>query len=109
MKKFLLLFVSCWICWNVAQAQEKFACGTTQARAQLLNQHPEWQSHVNQLEQYLSSLDIRNLKKTRQGTYIIPVVFHILHDYGNEFIQDAQVYDALKMLMNLLIYRMQIQ
>ncbi len=37
----------------------------------------------------------------RQGNtviYIIPVVFHILHNYGNENITDAQVYDAMEWL-----------
>lgn len=30
--------------------------------------------------------------------YIIPVVFHILHDYGPENISDAQVYDAMRVI-----------
>lgn len=30
--------------------------------------------------------------------YIIPVVFHILHDYGPENISDAQVYDAMRII-----------
>ncbi|MBL4862296.1 MAG: T9SS type A sorting domain-containing protein, partial [Crocinitomicaceae bacterium] len=29
-------------------------------------------------------------------SYVIPVVFHILHEYGSENISDAQVYDALE-------------
>ena len=100
MNKYFYLIIFCASCFfcNSSFAQEKYACGSTQAREQLLEQHPEFKPRIEQLEQYLSSLDIRNLKKTRQGTYIIPVVFHILHDYGPENIQDAQVYDALNML-----------
>jgi PKD repeat protein len=99
MNKKFFLFLICVCCFfKTTLGQEKFKCGTTQAREQLLEQHPEFKPRIKQLEQYLSSLDIRNLKKTRQGTYIIPVVFHILHDYGPENIQDAQVYDALNML-----------
>jgi Pregnancy-associated plasma protein-A/Secretion system C-terminal sorting domain len=35
-----------------------------------------------------------------QGPYIIPVVFHILHENGPENIADSQVYDAMRILNN---------
>ena len=31
-------------------------------------------------------------------SYEIPVVFHILHEYGTENISDAQVYDAMEVI-----------
>lgn len=34
----------------------------------------------------------------RSATYTIPVVFHIVHQYGPENISDAQVYDAIEQI-----------
>lgn len=38
-------------------------------------------------------------RRTSGGAlYIIPVVFHILHDYGPENISDAQIFDAMEVI-----------
>lgn len=37
-------------------------------------------------------------QKTSTTTYVVPVVFHILHENGPENISDAQVLDAMRML-----------
>ncbi|MCW5900100.1 MAG: T9SS type A sorting domain-containing protein [Flavobacteriales bacterium] len=33
-----------------------------------------------------------------RGSYVIPVVFHIIHNYGPENITDAQIHDAMRIL-----------
>lgn len=51
------------------------------------------QSAMTQAEQQMQA----NPNATRQ-TYTIPVVFHVLHNNGNENISDAQIMDALFIL-----------
>ena len=51
-----------------------------------------------------SILDLRTATFGSEGlrggetTYVIPVVFHIIHDNGPENISDAQVQDAIRIL-----------
>jgi len=39
-----------------------------------------------------------NFSEGARSTYTIPVVFHIIHNYGSENISDAQVIDAMRVL-----------
>lgn len=43
---------------------------------------------------------VANHSSDARSTYIIPVVFHIIHDNGVENISDAQVEDAIRILNN---------
>jgi PKD repeat protein len=43
---------------------------------------------------------VANYSPAARNTYIIPVVFHIIHDNGAENISDAQVEDAIRILNN---------
>lgn len=44
-------------------------------------------------------LETRNYTETKSGTvYTIPVVFHILHEGGNENISNEQIYNAMEIL-----------
>lgn len=76
-------------------------CGADQATQQLYAKFPGLEeqaaaNHARMLEE-----GKRNLEDNRSATpptYIIPVVFHIIHDYGTENISDAQVMDAVAIL-----------
>ncbi|MBS1634857.1 MAG: T9SS type A sorting domain-containing protein [Bacteroidetes bacterium] len=71
-------------------------CGQTQAIQSLHAKHPELQQHEAQLKQNKSNTGTAN--KAATATYIIPIVFHIVHEYGYENISDAQVIDAVRIL-----------
>lgn len=82
----------------VANAQSGLPCGTTDFNDRLKQQHP---AEVQQAEDQLRS-ETENLLQHGEGrstsTYVIPVVFHIIHDYGTENISDAQVLDEMAIL-----------
>lgn len=62
-----------------------------------LNDPESYQQYMNGRNQL--ELETKNYIKEKSGTvYVIPIVFHILHDGGNENISDAQVYDAVAIL-----------
>ena len=79
---------------TVAQDAVKF-CGTDEVMKDLFKNNPAAVIHQQQLEYYTQWFSQQG--ETRQ-IYIIPVVFHIIHNYGTENITDAQVRDAVRIL-----------
>lgn len=89
-------------------------CGTDQQMEKVFAQHPElkagWEQENSRLEQldavaskshYSNSgarLNSASTATTSPPTYIIPIVFHIIHMYGSENISDAQVIDEVRIL-----------
>lgn len=76
-------------------------CGTTLKTEQLYQQNPglQQQAEANELRMHEESK--HNLNDNRSATpptYVIPVVFHVIHNYGTENITDAQILDAVAML-----------
>jgi len=74
-------------------------CGTDEMHQEMFAKHPEYNTAIIQAYQQLQDdtemFDL--LSSTRRGeTYIIPVVFHIIHNYGDGNISDAQIHDAIK-------------
>lgn len=85
---------------NVAQAQNDLKhCGADEMRITTLKQYPEVAKAVirrdAQLEAHTAAFVAGQGKSPSTATYIIPVVFHVIHNYGNENISDAQLKDGL--------------
>ncbi len=57
--------------------------------------HPELQAEYNKLVYQQSNV---SLNKTNGTVRIIPVVFHVIHEYGPENISKAQIEDAIRIL-----------
>lgn len=79
-------------------AQEAAPCGLIQATEALRAQHPG----LYEMEMELEALEALNPPveggpETR-AIKVIPVVVHIIHNYGVENISDAQVHDAIRIL-----------
>ena len=81
-------------------AQTPLSCGQTEAQAAFDAAHPD-----AALARALSEEAIRDAagKVMQRGgeddeLYIIPVVFHVIHDNGEENISDAQIHDAMDIL-----------
>lgn len=89
-------------CGLSMQAQERKQCGSTEAQKELLAKHPELRISIDNLDNYLNEI-IANTKKTRGADtdnmkLIIPIVFHVIHNYGSENISDEQIKDAVRIL-----------
>lgn len=86
-------------------AQETHFCGTDKMVKQSLEANPHLLHDYNAEEARLAAIDAAESKdgyqsQTREMLPIltIPVVFHILHQYGTENISDAQVHDAMRIM-----------
>jgi PKD repeat protein len=86
------------------QAQELLHCGADEMRIQTLEANPEIAKAVinrdDELEAFTREYAIRQAQGTQRGgqVYTIPVVFHVIHDFGNENISREQIMDGLRVL-----------
>ena len=81
-----------------SQAQTAHRCGTDAFSKEFIEKHPELKLNIENLENSLNSMDVNSLPKNRAGNYIIPIVFHVIHNYGPENISEAQIKDAVRIL-----------
>lgn len=85
---------------GLAKAQTDLRhCGADEMRISTLKQHPEIAKAVikrdEQLEAFTANFVSQQAKSPATATYVIPVVFHVIHNYGPENISDAQLKDGI--------------
>ncbi len=97
--KYLLSTIVLLSTFVYSQEQVK-PCGQPEMTQELYQKHPELEAQEEQ----------RNAELIAQGkqegpyiakdnpVYIIPIVFHVLHEYGAENISDQQIYDQVRIL-----------
>jgi len=68
-------------------------------------EHPEWAADITKAEEHLNVFTADYIKNEQHNAsraadydYIIPVVFHILHEDGVENVTNTEVYDAMRIL-----------
>jgi PKD repeat protein len=102
MKKLLVPFLI--ICISLKSlAQDKPLCGADELRISTLKANPAIAQAVIRNEEILETFTqqfVNNYQSERVSapSYIIPVVFHVIHNYGTENISDAQIHDGLTIL-----------
>jgi PKD repeat protein len=69
-------------------------CGTDMMVHKSLSQHPELQVQRDELEAFTSQYTSSNERVLK----VIPVVFHVIHNYGSENIAKTQIEDAIRIL-----------
>ena len=82
---------------NVSSAQREHSCYSSEMNNLSLQNNPQLQIDRQVLEDWTArygQLERRN----NAVVYVIPIVFHILHQYGAENISDAQIYDEVAIL-----------
>lgn len=85
-------------------AQNLLHCGADEIRIQTLQANPKIAQAViardAELEAYTREFALRQAQGTARGgqLYTIPVVFHVIHKYGNENISREQMLDGLRIL-----------
>lgn len=104
MKKIITAFLA--IYSLVINAQSQQPCGADELRINTLKQHPAVAKAVIKRDadlEHFTQTYVQNYyskpqaqrTSTTTATYIIPVVFHVIHNYGAENISDAQLKDGL--------------
>ncbi len=92
MNKLLYSLFAIIVASSYGVAQDHFNCGTQHQLNQLYAENP-------QLEKDYEQLFLNGFTKSDDSTvFIIPIVFHVLHEYGQENISDAQIIDQVNIL-----------
>lgn len=96
MKKIIASSLLIFLIGSSVNAQEETTkkCGIYEATEEVYKLHPELREHSIAMQLLNNS---QTFEKSNHS-YTIPVVFHILHEYGSENISDAQVYDAMEVI-----------
>lgn len=82
-----------------AFGQDLLLCGSPQKEKEAREKNPSIYIEEARLKQFVHDWIAANSDNLRDNAeYIIPVVFHIIHDYGYENISDDQVRDAVRIL-----------
>ena len=105
MKKFILIFFTLVVLSeafiNEVVAQNLKYCSTVEATEKIKQGDPKLYEKIQQdaaeLDNFTKAYTTQKSNE-RGSIYVIPIVFHIIHNYGVENISDAQVYDALRIL-----------
>ncbi len=97
-KKYLFLFLCLGFITNEITAQQNVPCTANSESDKIIELHPEWKISIEKMQKELDRMDFSKLEKNKRGQYIIPLVFHVIHNYGPENISDEQIYDAVKIL-----------
>lgn len=79
------------------QAQSTFKCGSVHQEQALFEEHPELLQQQQELDA-LVRMPQGNSRVDSGEVYVIPIVFHVVHNYGPENISDEQIYDAVRIL-----------
>lgn len=83
--------------FTIAKAQE-LPCGATEVNNKALENNPELREKAKQLEEFTQAY-VKSSKHQKKGTVkVIPIVFHVIHDYGSENISKAQIEDAVRVI-----------
>ena len=95
MKKGILSFLllAAFLSFNSVSAQNR-TCGTDHAVRTALNSHPELQIQMDELEEFTQNYSM----STERVTRVIPIVFHVIHNYGQENISKEQILDAVRII-----------
>lgn len=72
---------------------DHFNCGAHHKEAELQLVHPE----IAEAYKAMRKMAIQNAKSD-DSTIVIPIVFHVVHQYGNENISDQQIYRQVEIL-----------
>jgi PKD repeat protein len=95
----LLLLISLSIFSPFAQQEHNgIPCGTDEMLYELYHDNPGLQQGIKNAAEELEAFtaNYSQSPQSRSGTpCIIPVVFHVIHDYGNGNIDASQIYDAV--------------
>lgn len=71
-------------------------CGHAEAQQNLWNENPQMKIDFENLLKNSKSFQFSEGKKRTK--YVIPIVFHIIHENGSENIKDNQVFDQIRIL-----------
>jgi PKD repeat protein len=102
MKRFFTLFFLLFFL-KISFSQELLHCGADEMRISTLKGNPKIAKAVIRKDAELEAFTKEYVKqfyqnRTPSATYVIPVVYHVIHNYGIENISTAQLLDGINVI-----------
>ncbi|MCC6600097.1 MAG: choice-of-anchor J domain-containing protein [Crocinitomicaceae bacterium] len=98
MNRLFILFFAALFASSSAYSQEgHFKCGTDEYMKEARRAYPSIVERERELQEFTENFTASAGSRTDQ-VYIIPVVFHIIHQWGEENISNAQIFDQMAIL-----------
>lgn len=101
MQKILFsILLLCCFATGIAQQHEVRYCGQTEQTEKFFARHPHAKADAEAAHRYLEE-QTQLAEQSRGGgsqVFIVPVVFHVVHNNGTENISDEQILDAMLIL-----------
>lgn len=91
-----LLFAGLVLSGLSLSAQQFNHCGTHSINDHVLHQHPELLQEREALEAFTQDFEIP--QNQRSVNKVIPIVFHVIHNFGSENISREQIEDAVRII-----------
>jgi PKD repeat protein len=82
---------------NAREGEEVEYCATHKRMNELEND-PKWKAILDTTKILKAQAKLEETNSPKGTIYYIPIVFHVLHENGNENISDAQIVDAVEIL-----------
>jgi PKD repeat protein len=80
-------------------AQNTPPCLTDEKTQEYISSHPEMAAEVeSNISELITYLQEDHKKQAKATKYVIPVVFHVIHEYGSENISKEQILDQMRVL-----------
>src|SRR3569832_973635 len=102
MKKSLLIALLGLFAFSIQAQETRPGCAAHEMSNASMDANPQFRIDHDALEQYTAEwvASHGNQAQPNSQVYVIPVVFHILHDFGPENVSDAEIRNAVA-LMNI--------
>jgi PKD repeat protein len=84
--------------WSVEGVSQHFNCGTPAAQQEIYNTYPDLIHQQELYDNFIRDYVLQHYGQTGRTQLIIPVVFHIIHDYGVENLPDENIHDQMEIL-----------
>lgn len=101
MKYFLTLLIVLGLFTNLfsqEKEEETWHCLTDQIYWKLVDENPNLLYQRQYLNEFVKEYIKNNPKSDREEVYVIPVVFHVVHNYGEENISYEQILGAVEQM-----------
>jgi len=83
--------------FSLSNLQAQNLCLTSEMVQKAFQTHPDLQLEFQEFNQWIAEHESQFIPGA-EANYVIPVVVHVIHDNGMEYISDAQIADALRIL-----------
>lgn len=100
---YIIKLLALLLLYSSVSAEQMKRCATSEMNNRVYEEYPESLEYKQRMDSLIQAYfqnqnNQTNNQRRSEPTLVIPIVFHVIHDYGAENISDEQIYDAFEIL-----------